>query len=223
MLRCKRRVAGVPHDVEPLGEGLHHAVLDPVVNHLDEVPGAHRAAVQVSQVRRADLAVTTARRSNSRLARRQRPEDRLDVRDGLRRAANHQTVPTIGAPDTAAGTGIHIADAVCGERRAPTHVVFEPRVAAVDDDVAGRQQCAKRRDRALRGLARRHHHPHHARLGEACDQGLERAGASGAVAGHGGNRVGAQVRHDARVAGFHQAARHVGAHFSETDQSNLHG
>ena len=39
---------GLAQDVEALGVGGHHAVLDAVVHHLDEVPGAVRAAVQVA-------------------------------------------------------------------------------------------------------------------------------------------------------------------------------
>ena len=35
-------------DVEALGVGRHHAVLDAVMDHLDEVTGAHRSAVQIA-------------------------------------------------------------------------------------------------------------------------------------------------------------------------------
>ena len=44
---------GVVEDVEPLGVGGHDAVLDAVVDHLDEVPRAVRPAVQVALLGRA--------------------------------------------------------------------------------------------------------------------------------------------------------------------------
>ena len=47
--------AGVTQDVEPLGVRLHQSVLDAVVDHLDEVPGARRAAVEVALFGRASL------------------------------------------------------------------------------------------------------------------------------------------------------------------------
>src|SRR5207249_10930536 len=46
--RARRRVA---HDVETFGVGLHQAVLDAVVNHLHEMTGARRTAVEESFMR----------------------------------------------------------------------------------------------------------------------------------------------------------------------------
>ena len=48
MLLGDRRVRGAAHDVEALGDRLHDAVLDAVVDHLDEVARADRPAVQVA-------------------------------------------------------------------------------------------------------------------------------------------------------------------------------
>ena len=38
----------VAQDVEALGIGLHQSVLDPVMHHLDEMPGACRTGVDVA-------------------------------------------------------------------------------------------------------------------------------------------------------------------------------
>ena len=56
----------VAQDVEALGIGLHQAVFDAVVDHLDEVAGAARAAVEVALLgaRIAALAARRARRSS---------------------------------------------------------------------------------------------------------------------------------------------------------------
>ena len=58
----------VAQDVEALGIGLHHAVFDAVVDHLDEMPGAGRAAVEVALLgaRVAALAARASRRSSPR-------------------------------------------------------------------------------------------------------------------------------------------------------------
>ena len=62
-LRRQRLRIGVLQDVEALGIGLHQAVLDAVVDHLDEVPGAGRAAVEIAvlDARVAALAPRRAR------------------------------------------------------------------------------------------------------------------------------------------------------------------
>ena len=50
----------------------------------------------------------------------------------------------------------------------------------------------------------------------------QRGGALGALAGQRGDRVGVDVVGDDLVAVAHQAARHVGAHAAEADDSQFH-
>ena len=69
------------HDLEPLGERLHHPVLDPVVDHLHEVAGAGRADVRVA----AGLGQVL--------------EERLDLLVRGRVAADHHAVALLQAPD----------------------------------------------------------------------------------------------------------------------------
>src|SRR6185295_15207433 len=49
--------SGVAQNVESLGVCLHEPVLDAVVNHLDEMTGARRAAMQVALLGRSFLAL----------------------------------------------------------------------------------------------------------------------------------------------------------------------
>ena len=56
------RRAGVLQDVEALGHRLHHAVLDAVVDHLDEMAGAARPGMEVALLG-AGVAALAARRS----------------------------------------------------------------------------------------------------------------------------------------------------------------
>ncbi len=54
---------------KPFGVGLHEAVLDAVVDHLHEVPGARGAAVEIALLRRALPAFAARRRRRCRRAR----------------------------------------------------------------------------------------------------------------------------------------------------------
>ena len=80
-----RQILGVlvAQDVEAFGIGLHHAVFDAVMHHLDEVPGAGRAGMDVAALG-AGIALCAARRARD-LAEpgRQRCEDRIEMIDRL--------------------------------------------------------------------------------------------------------------------------------------------
>ena len=145
------------HDLEALGVGLHEAVLDAVVHHLDEMARARRAAVQPA-VRRGEV--------------RQRGRQ---VGDRLVGAADHQAVADLVAPDAAGGAGVDEDDAALGQRGRAPLAVGEARVAAVDEDVALAQQAGELVDRLLGDVARGHHDPDRAApLAEVRDELLER-------------------------------------------------
>src|SRR6266511_4764212 len=74
---------GGVHDLEPLGEGLHHPVLAPVVDHLHAVPGARGADVRVATLLSEGL------------------QRRLDALERLVLSADHHAVAAFQAPDTA--------------------------------------------------------------------------------------------------------------------------
>src|ERR1700680_771820 len=82
------------HDLETLAIRLEHAVLDAVVHHLHEVPGAGRPDPQVSVFGS------------------ERQEDRFEpLADGFV-AADHQAVAFFESPDAARYAGIDEADAL---------------------------------------------------------------------------------------------------------------
>ena len=70
----------VLENVEALGIGLHHAVLDAVVHHLHEVPGAGGAAVDVAVFRGAAHFLAARSAGDVAAARSQRLEDRIETR-----------------------------------------------------------------------------------------------------------------------------------------------
>src|SRR5690349_20703453 len=127
LLELEPVVRGV-EDLEALRVGLHHPVLDPVMDHLHVVARARTARVQVAVLRG------------------ERAEDRLERRDGLAVAPDHQAEPDLESPDAAADAGVDVADATRGQLGVAPDVVMEVRVAAVDDRVAGLEVLDQLRD-----------------------------------------------------------------------------
>ena len=70
---------GVLQDVQALGVGGHDPVLDAVVDHLDEVAGAGRPAVQVAVLGRSADLLAARRARDVAASRRERLEDRIEA------------------------------------------------------------------------------------------------------------------------------------------------
>src|SRR5579875_1934592 len=149
---------GVLDDVKALGDRGHHAVLDAVVDHLDEVPGAVGPAVQVPLGGGAAVLRPAGRRHRVALAGGDGPEDRVEPLDRLGLAPDHQAEPALQPPDAAAGAAVDVVDAVGPQLLGPGDVVPVVGVAAVDHHVVGVQQ----RPQLVQGLlhdAGGHHDP----------------------------------------------------------------
>src|SRR5262249_53799987 len=86
----------------------HDAVLDAVMDHFDEVPGAVGSAMKVALLRRATefLAARRARRIAD--ARCKRSKDGIQTLNDFFFTADHHAIATFQAPDTAAGSHIQI-------------------------------------------------------------------------------------------------------------------
>jgi hypothetical protein len=133
-----------PHEVEPFRKRLHQPILDAVVDHLDKVAGTGRSDMPPAAVRR----------------RSQRLKDRSKATDTLLVAADHQAEPLSQPPDAAAGADIEEVQAALSYLRGPVHGVAVVRIAAVNDDVAGRQQGQETVDRVIHWLPGGDHQPH---------------------------------------------------------------
>jgi hypothetical protein len=192
------------------------------VDHLDEVPGAVGPAVQVAVLRRRGLAGAPRRALRRANPRRQRGEDRIEPLDRSVGAADHQAVAALEAEDAAAGAAVDEVDAALAQLLGAADVVAVVGVAAVDDRVARLEHSGDVLDRLLGDLARRHHHPDRAGVRQRRCQVLQRGDALGALARHLRDRVGVDVVGDDAMPIRHQAARHVGPHASEADDSQLH-
>src|ERR1700730_18221968 len=104
----------VTQNVEALGVGLHQSVLDAVMHHLDEMPGAARAGVNVAALG-AGIAFLVARCARD-VAQTggERREDRVEAIHSLLLAADHHAVTALYAPDAAGRAAIDVANALPG-------------------------------------------------------------------------------------------------------------
>src|SRR5205809_4468765 len=127
--------AGGLQNAQALGIGGHDPVLDAVVNHLDEVAGAIRTAMEVALFSTPAQFLASRRAGDVADARRQRRENRIQALNDLRLAANHHAVAAFQSPDTAARSDIDVVNSF-EFFRAPD-VVHVIGVAAVDDRIAG--------------------------------------------------------------------------------------
>ena len=210
-------------DVEAFGDGLHHAVFDAVVDHLDKVAGADRPGVQIPLLHPLIAPVAAGCQRDAALAGGERGEDRVQMLERLARAADHQAVATLQPPHAAGGAAVEIVDAVLGERRGAADVVAEIAVAAVDHHVARTEQATKGRHRVFGNRARGQHHPHRARArAEPLHHVGQRSRGDGAILRQGLGGFGAGVEHHALVASAHQPARDIAAHPAQADHANLH-
>src|SRR6202000_2947814 len=146
------------HDREALGIGLHYAVLDAVVDHLDEVSGTRRTHAAPSGVRR----------------RRERLEDRAQAFDDILVAADHHAVTLGDAPDAARRADIEKLKAFRLQGVVTLLRVFVIRVAAVDKDVALLHQGFQLGNGFVHRVAGGHHDPDRARGLQVLDQIFER-------------------------------------------------
>jgi hypothetical protein len=185
MSRSKRCVLGqrvdigVLQDVEALGIGLHQAVFDAVMDHLDEMAGADRAGVDVALLDPRDRGPRGPWCADVADAGRQRLEDRIEPVDHRLVAADHHAIAALDAPDAAGGADVDIVDAALLQRLAAADVVLPEGVAAVDDDVAGLHQLRQRLDGRFGDLAGRQHHPGGARLLQLLDECVRASSAGG--------------------------------------------
>ena len=158
-------------DVEAFGIGLHQAVFDAVMDHLDEMPGAGRAGMDIALLG-ARIAALAAR-ACARCRRCRAPASRRSGRAGRPRPCRRRSSCNSRARGPRRRRRCRHRHSGCPSRcsalRAADVVLVEG-VAAVDDDVARLEQAGQRFDRAFGDVAGRQHHPDGARRGQCLDQ-----------------------------------------------------
>ena len=211
---------GVLDDGQPLGDGGHHAVLDAVVDHLDEVTRAAGAAVQVPVLggpgpgpARGGIRGPGARGDAA--------EDRVQVLHRPVLAADHQAEASLQAEDPAGGADVHVVQLLRLELLRPVDVVPVVGVAAVDHDVTRLEQPGQLvEDRP--GDRRGQHQPGRPGLLQLGHELLEGGRAGGALTLELLDVVRRVVIGDDPVAVAHQPPGQVGAHPAQPDHAQLH-
>src|SRR3954471_10773886 len=184
-------------ELPALGIGLHHRVLDAVVDHLREVAGADLASVHRTGVALGLEGV----------------EDRLHLGDVLRVTAVHQRVAVLQAPHTTGDAAVDEADALGGQLPGVLLVVRPAGVPAVHHHVTGLQELGQLVDGRLGRRAGRDHHPHDPRALQRVHKLLQ-------AVDIGEVRVAVVSDHGEACAADPLA--HVAAHLAEADETELH-
>src|SRR2546423_10989507 len=127
--------------LESLAVRLHHSVLDPVVDHLHEMP---RAAL--SEGRPA-------------VRGRERMEHGFRDRDRIGGPAHHQPVAVLESPDPPRHADVEEAKTHCTVFLRAAHRIAEVAVAAIDEHVAGRAEASELVERVVGRLAGGDHRP----------------------------------------------------------------
>ena len=191
------------------------------MDHLDEVAGAVRSAMQVAQFGGAADALAPGRTRDVPGTRCQRLEDRIEMPHGGIRSADHHAVSALEAPDAAAGSDIHVVDPFGCKLFGAADVVHVIRVAAVDEDVAALEVRHEVGDGLVHG-GRRHHQPDRTRLLQLAHQVDEGCGPDRLIPRQIRDRLRRHVEHHARMAALDEAPHHVGAHSAQSDHRELH-
>ena len=205
----------VAHDAIDLGDHLHVAIFDAVVDGLDEVAGAAFA-----QIGTAGLAIEFGRN---------RLKDRLRVLPLRLGAAHHDRGAVPGALLTARHTDAEIADALRGEIGEAAVGVGVERVAAFEDGIALFEQRQQLLDHVVDRLAGLDHDDDRARALDRLNEGFEVGfgddlAAQTLLAGGDDELVdlaGGAVVHRDRVALLGNVERQIRAHHGKADKADV--
>src|SRR5437879_13294490 len=123
MFRRQRLAIGVLEDVKPFGRGLHQAVFGAVMDHLDKMPGADGAGVNIALLDPGIASLAPRGARDIADARRERGEDRIEPVDHRLVAADHHAIAALDAPNAARGANVDIMYAAISQRLAAADVV----------------------------------------------------------------------------------------------------
>src|SRR5258706_5479563 len=196
-------VAGVD-ELEAFAVRLHHPVLDPVVDHLDEVA---RAALPEMR--------PTVRRCEG-------VERRLHTFDRARLAADHHAVAHVETPDASGDANVEVVEAERLVLLGAAHRVPEVRVAPVDQDVALGGESRELIEGVIGDVPGGDHRPQDARGLELLRHLLDRVGADRALGLRLVDRPWAAISRDDGMPPAYQPRDHVAAHPAQAVEPDLH-
>src|SRR6266536_2364321 len=203
------------HDALPI------SVLDAVVDHLDEVAGAVRSAVEITLLRGAPGLLAPRRAVDIAGPGSEAGEDRVEVLHDVGFAADHHAVAALEPPHAATRPHVHVVNTLRPQLLRAADIVDVVRIAAVDQDVTPLQRGEEIGD-GLVHHRRGHHEPDRARLVELLHEIHERGRPDRLVLHQLLHRLRRHVEDHALVAAFDEPPHHVCAHTAESDHYELH-
>ena len=212
---------GCLKNAKAFGDSGHHAVLDAVVHHLDEVACAVGAAVQPALLAGAKGSVIVEGALGSFNAGGDGVEERLKRCHDVLFATDHQGEATFKAVHTAARSDVDVVDALLFKFRCLVDVVLPHRVAAVDDDVARFEHVCDFVD-GCAGERRRDHDPRDSRRRECRSKFFEGECPCCPLSGDRLDRFTIDVVGHCFVTIFHRPADQALAHSPNSYHSKLH-
>ena len=123
---------GVSQNAHPFGIRRHDSILDPIVDHFDEMPGATRTAMQIALFGGAAKLLSCRRACDVPAAGRQRGKDGIQTLNDRCLAADHHAVAALQSPDAAARADIDVVNSLRRELLSAPDVIHIIGVAAVD-------------------------------------------------------------------------------------------
>src|SRR5262245_31561258 len=97
-------------DSQAFGVRRHNSVLNPVVDHLDEVPCTAWAAMQVTELSGAAMFFSSWSTRDGIAARSEGRENRIEVCDRVGLAANHQAIASFEPSDATACSHVNVVN-----------------------------------------------------------------------------------------------------------------
>src|ERR1017187_6139443 len=123
-------------NVKSFGVGSHQSVFNAVMDHLDEMAGAGRPAMEITLLDRATNLFSSRCTRDIAASRSKRLKDRIEVQYGIALASDHQTITALDPPYAAACPHIDIANTFGLQFFGSPDVINIVRVAYIDDDVS---------------------------------------------------------------------------------------
>src|ERR1017187_9805461 len=166
----------MPQNVKSFGEGSHQSVFNPVMNHLGEMAGAGRSAMEIPLLDRATNLFPSGRARNIAASRSKRLEDWIEVQYGIALTSDHQTITALDPPHAAARPHIDIANTFGLQFFGSPDIINIVRVASINDDISLLHPGGKVLHSDLY-RRRGHHQPDSARRLQLGHEIVERSGA----------------------------------------------
>src|SRR5664280_1190416 len=165
----------MPQNVKSFGVGSHQSVFNAVMDHLDEMAGSGRPAMEITLLDRATNLFPSRCTRDIAASRSERLEDRIEVQYGIALTSDHHTITALDPPYAAARSHVDIANTFELQFFGSPDIINIVRVASINDDVSLLHLAG---DVTHGGLYRRcgHHQPDSARRLQLGHEIFERSG-----------------------------------------------